>query len=262
MLVLLGEISFSVYLLHQILLFCYSTNITSFAHLPNILSLSIFWSILLLASYLMWALIEMPCRRLMLGQAQKKIHGTNAMRESWHSHLNLNRNTISATIILTCLLTWFYLSIENINRISPSDADNMTPKELQSVVGTRFGNLFMLRGVNIVYEDKGLRIEFVWESLVDQKLAYNNAIHFTNAKGDILTQADYVQPIDKVDAKRGAIWKDSIFISKDQLKGGESKLAITLYQPNILLPVDRGDRDWDNHRLLINLNTDKMHFTH
>jgi len=108
-LVLLGEISFSVYLLHQILLFCYSTHISSFPHLPNILSLSIFWVILLLASYLMWALIEMPSRRLILGQRQKKIHGTNAMRKSWHSHLNLNRNTISATIILTCLLAYIGL---------------------------------------------------------------------------------------------------------------------------------------------------------
>ena len=255
LLVLLGEISFSVYLLHQILLNYYRANITFFPHLPNIFSLTIFWVILLLSSYLMWALIEMPSRRLILGRGQKKIHGTNVMQESWRSHLNLNRNTISASIVLTCLLTTIYytMMIGSINSISPSDADIMTPKELKSVVGTRFGNLFALRGIKVEHKDDGLYIDLAWESLVEQKLTYSNSIHLTDANGNMLAQADYSQPMSRAKQKPGTIWKDSIFISKDKLKGGECKLAIALYRPNHLLPVDRGDRDWGNQRLLINL---------
>ncbi len=261
MLVLLGEISFSLYLLHQILLRYYQANITHFPHLPDILSLAIFWVTVLLASYLMWALIEMPGRRLLLGRGQKKIHGTKLMRESWHSHLNLNRNTMSAATILACLLVSIYFSMGNINLISPSDADVMTPKELQSIVGTRFGNLFALRGVKIEHKADGLHIELAWESLVAQKLAYTNGIHLTDATGNILVNAGYNQPMNRKDVKRGTIWKDSFFISKDKLKGGESKLAIALFphgHSEHLLLVDRGARDWGDRRLLITIRTAPM----
>jgi hypothetical protein len=253
-LVLLGEISFSIYLLHQILLRYYQSNISVFPKLPNVLSLAIFWGILLLASYLMWALIEMPGRRLMLGRDQKKIHGTKIMRASWHHHLNLNRNTISASIVLTCLIASIYFSMGNVNPISKADADAMTPKELQSVVGTRYGNMFVLRGVSITHNMEGLHIDLAWESLVEEKLIYTNGIHLTDAKGNILLQADYPQPTSRMGKKPGTIWKDHIFIAKDKLKGKESKLAITLYQMNQVLSVDRGDRDWENLRLLINLD--------
>ncbi|TAN64843.1 MAG: acyltransferase [Methylobacter sp.] len=256
-LVLLGEISFSLYLLHQIFLRYYQDNITAFPQLPNLLSLAIFWAIALLASYLMWALIEMPGRRFILGDGQKKMHGTQVMRASWYSHFNLNRNTVSAAIVLACLLTPIYFSLENINRISSSDADVMTPKELRSVMGTGFGNLFVLRGVKIVHQGEGLCIDLAWESLVEQELIYTNAIHITDANGNILAQADYKQPMSKMTPKQGTIWKDSILISADKLQSGDSKLAIALYphnQPKQLLPVDKGDRDWGNHRLLINLD--------
>lgn len=108
--VLLGEISFSLYLLHQILLRYYQANDANLPHLPNMISYAIFWTILLLASYLMWALIEMPGRRLMLGQGKNNMHGTKVMQESWHSHLNLNWKTMSAAIMLSCLIVSIYPS--------------------------------------------------------------------------------------------------------------------------------------------------------
>ena len=258
LLVLLGEISFALYLLHQILLRYYQANIASFPHLSNSLSLAIFWVIVLLASYLMWALIEMPGRRLILGVGQKEMHGTKAMRKSWHTHLNLNRRTIPAAITLAGLLTAIHFSMGNINHISPSEAAKITPQELRSVVGTRYGNLFALRGINVEHKSEGITIDLAWESLVEQKLVYTNAIHLTDTNGNILVQADYKQPMNRVSLKPGSIWKDLIFISKDKLKGGEKKLAIALFQ-NVnnsvsnLLPVDRGNRDWDGKRLIVPL---------
>jgi hypothetical protein len=205
----------------------------------------------------MWAFIEMPGRRLLLRLGgQRKIHGTKIMRESWHSHLNLNRNTLSATTVLVCLLVSIYFSMGNFNPISPSDADMMTSKELKSVMGTRFGNLFALRGVKIEHQADGLHIALAWESLVDQELSYTNAIHLTDVDGNTLLQADYKQPMSKMDVKQGAIWKDEVFIPENKLKGNESKLAIALYQNSkSLLFVDQGDRDWGYTRLLINLGS-------
>jgi len=253
-LVLLGEISFSVYLLHYMLLEYYGENFASFPHLPNLLSLAIFWTILLLSSYLMWALIEMPCRRLMLGRGAGNIHGSKVMLESWHSHLNLNRKSLSAAAILTCMVTAIYFSIGNVQRISPSDADAMTPSVLKYVVGTRFGDLFMLRGVKIMHKQEGLAIYLAWESLVEQKLTYSNGVFLTDVNGNNLINFNYKQPLHRDAEKQGDIWTDSFIFPASQLKGGERKLAIVVFQGDSdPLLVDRGERDWGSRRLLIDL---------
>jgi peptidoglycan/LPS O-acetylase OafA/YrhL len=69
--VLLGEISFSIYLLHQIFLRHYETHLSYFSDVPNLLAAFIFSVVLLLASYLMWVFIEIPCRRLILGKMNR-----------------------------------------------------------------------------------------------------------------------------------------------------------------------------------------------
>jgi hypothetical protein len=112
-LVLLGEISFSMYLLHVTLLRYYQANMAAFPHLPNAVSFVVFWVILLLSSYLMWALVEMPSRRLMLGQRRTAIHATNAMRESWKIHLNWNSNTGIAMIALSCMFGALFFSFDH-----------------------------------------------------------------------------------------------------------------------------------------------------
>jgi len=257
-LILLGEISFSIYLIHQILLRYYQANITIFPHLHNSLLLVIFLAVLLLASYLMWAFIEMPGRRFIIGREQKKIHATKAMRESWKSHLNLNRKTLSASTILSVLIAAIYFSMGNVNRISAYDADVMTTTESQSLVGTRFSDLFSLRGIQVIRKNEGLTIDLAWESLVEQKLAYTNGIHLTDVNGNMIVPADYKQPMSRTKIKQGVIWKDTIFIPAGKLSGKESKLAIALYphnHPEKLLPVDRGNRDWGNRRLLIDLGS-------
>ena len=253
--VLLGEISFSLYLLHQILLRYYQINLSVFPVLPNMLSLAIFWTVVLLASYLMWSLIEMPCRRWMLGRGQKEIHGTKVMLQSWHSHLNLNRKTLSAAAVLTCLVVSINFTLENNpNRISEAEADSTTPNNLKSLVGTRFGDQFLLRGVGIVHKQEGLFIYLAWESLVKQDLTYTTRLYLTDIDGNNLFFASLKQPKTRTAEKSGALWGETMLLPADKLRGMESKLAIAVYQVSSdPLRVDRGNRDRDNHRLLIDL---------
>ncbi len=64
--VLLGEISYSIYLIHFTLLRCYWDNLPAFASFPGWLSYGVYWMLLLLISYLVWLLIERPCRTLLV----------------------------------------------------------------------------------------------------------------------------------------------------------------------------------------------------
>jgi len=100
-LVLLGEISYSCYLIHHILLYTYHANAAKFAHVPDAAAFSIFLVVLFLASYLLWALVEMPGRRLLAGR--RTIHGTPAMRRSWRVFLRPSRPLFAGITLILVL---------------------------------------------------------------------------------------------------------------------------------------------------------------
>jgi peptidoglycan/LPS O-acetylase OafA/YrhL len=109
-LVLLGEISFSIYLLHQIFLRYYVANIIAPPYLPKSVEIAIFWTILILASYLMWATIETPCRRLILGYTSINPNGAEIVRQFWRNFVSLVRITRVAAVSLVLLVSAIYLT--------------------------------------------------------------------------------------------------------------------------------------------------------
>ena len=108
-LVLLGEISFSLYLLHLMFLNYYRVNVSAHIHLPSHISFSIFLIFLLLCSYLMWVCIEMPGRRLIVGQG--KIHGNSIMKQSWSDNAIFSPRSLIASLALFTITSFVYLSI-------------------------------------------------------------------------------------------------------------------------------------------------------
>ena len=108
-LVLLGEISFSIYLIHKIILNYYSVKVAGITQLPNPVAYCVFVIVLMLVSYLMWTCIEMPGRRLILGH--RNIHGTTVMKKSWHDHFTLSRRTLLAGLALFLMIGLVYLSM-------------------------------------------------------------------------------------------------------------------------------------------------------
>lgn len=108
-LIVLGEISFSLYLIHQTLLSYYRINITEFSSIPNPIAFSIFIFVLLLSSYLMWTFIEMPGRRLVIGSL--KIHGTTVMKKSWQDNLAFSWKTTFAGLALCSIIGAIYFTI-------------------------------------------------------------------------------------------------------------------------------------------------------
>lgn len=64
-LVFLGEVSFSIYMLHHILLRTYQFHRPSLPALPPLVAFAAYLAVVLLASALAWRLIERPCRSLL-----------------------------------------------------------------------------------------------------------------------------------------------------------------------------------------------------
>ncbi|MBN1828984.1 MAG: acyltransferase [Deltaproteobacteria bacterium] len=66
--VLLGEISFSMYLLHQILIRYYRVRLESATSFPGWAQYLYFWVMVLAGSYLLWETVEKPMRRKITGR--------------------------------------------------------------------------------------------------------------------------------------------------------------------------------------------------
>jgi peptidoglycan/LPS O-acetylase OafA/YrhL len=65
--VLLGEISFSLYLLHMLVCHYYVIHPGPFVSVPPRLLYAGYWLVVLLAAYVGWAIVEVPCRRAIVG---------------------------------------------------------------------------------------------------------------------------------------------------------------------------------------------------
>jgi peptidoglycan/LPS O-acetylase OafA/YrhL len=98
-LVVLGEISFSLYLIHQTLLSYYRNYPQDFLSLPAAPAFVAFLIILLAFSYLLWLLVEIPGRNVLLGR--KPIHGSVQMQKDWQTGTGTTRNTVLVAMALT-----------------------------------------------------------------------------------------------------------------------------------------------------------------
>jgi peptidoglycan/LPS O-acetylase OafA/YrhL len=61
-LVLLGEASFALYLVHQILITFYYLNLPHFAGIPDLALCVSYWALSIGAAFALWAFIEKPAR--------------------------------------------------------------------------------------------------------------------------------------------------------------------------------------------------------
>ena len=71
-LVLLGEISFSVYLTHQVIFRCIVMNPKWLEGWPNYIQMAAYWAFTLMVSYLLWQIVEKPCQRAMRSLFKKQ----------------------------------------------------------------------------------------------------------------------------------------------------------------------------------------------
>jgi peptidoglycan/LPS O-acetylase OafA/YrhL len=77
-LVIGGEISFSIYLLHQPLLFAYEARKQEMPALPDGVAFALYLGVVWLASFVVWRVVEMPARRFIVGD---RLHGSSVVTQ-------------------------------------------------------------------------------------------------------------------------------------------------------------------------------------
>ena len=140
-----------------------------------------------------------------------------------------------------------------LNRMKPPILKDFFASPETQLKNIRFGDEFVLLGLRMIDIKRCQTLQLVWKSLKKQSLSYINAIHLVNKDGKILTGFDYPQNRAETVVNPGDIWLDDVGIPRAKMEDA-SALAIGIYTKKTgLLPIDRGERDWDGKRLLISL---------
>ncbi len=254
-LVLAGEISFSMYLLHQMLLAVVSRNESYLTNFSDPVQLVAFFALLLSLSNLMWVWVEVPGRRLLLSGGP--VHGSSTLKKSWNHHLPTGRGSIVAGAILLSVVGAFQYAVRTHPGLVQSDqmtADVMTPEGLRANVDARFEDFVRLAGASIDCDASRMRVLLVWEKLGDRSGLHTNAVHFVDAAGTILGQADYPVPKGLPRLAVGGFWQDEVIVPLPKVDARATAVAIGVYNSaNELLVTQHALTDWGGRRLLFNI---------
>jgi peptidoglycan/LPS O-acetylase OafA/YrhL len=225
-LVLLGEISYSMYLIHQIIIVWFDRNLWQFAPVPFPIGFLAYTAIVLLVAYLIWRLVEMPMRRLLMGQ--QVIH--------WASARTAAPKTLRGPLIAAVALAAVFFGWKHAPAIATAPA---TP--VPEFAGARFGDQVELRSYELACMWGSLEIRTQWARLPgNDGRKLNHAVHLRDDTGKIVGNFDYPSPPWDGTVDAAGVRSDRTVISLDTLRKGSS-LAIGMYQPAAgLLPVDVG----------------------
>jgi peptidoglycan/LPS O-acetylase OafA/YrhL len=268
--VLLGEISFSVYLMHQILLDWYAAHVRQFAAVPTWLAYSFYWALMLLASYLIWAAIERPFRKAIVqhwppwrrrpgaGPAEARhaleVPGGRA-RSRFAVLLDPGPRVIATTALLVAGLAAVALYHDHVVRGAQRRAAAALEASLVQALpqsrNVKFGNEFLLAGaVFSRRSDGGLDMMLTWQALKATTLRYQVAVHLL-AGDRIVNQADHPQDVQQRRVTTDETWTDLVHLPP---LGDAAEVGIALHtgDGHALLP-DHGVRDWGGNRLRLPL---------
>jgi len=241
-LVWLGEISYSIYLLHYPIMEYFTSNRLTFDGMDKRLVFSLYIILILVCSDLNYALVEKPMRRWL---RKPVFHTKDAVLSFLKRNLAFSprRYFLAAEAILAFCIVLFTMNAKTQINFTLMDL----PKDIH------FGERFVLEKASIGTSSSGaLIVRPSWRSLAEQRLNFLVGVHLIDENGAILSQQDYIQAGGFAHVNQA--WTDTIYIPEASLKNVTGvALALAEQKTSGLLPVDRGERDWKNHRLILSL---------
>jgi peptidoglycan/LPS O-acetylase OafA/YrhL len=245
-LVWLGEISYSIYLVHKIVISYYIENALAFAPLPNWFIYAVFWVATILIAHIMYTLIELPSRVFLVrlwpqhpvhplshrDAARSRPLGFSLLR-SWRGVLV----SVVALALIAAPIAWVARHRLSIATVDRAYAEALAARGLREARQIRFGEHFLLVGADLQATDRGLRIELVWQSQATQRLQYSTRIELRNGPGKVVGRADYPQAELQDLVEQGTQWRDIITIPPEELQDA-TELALFL-APSTMLKVDQ-----------------------
>ncbi len=262
--VLLGELSFSIYLFHLPVLMYFQEHYDKNkegALVTAIIAASIIYFALARVNFI---LIEMPCRKAIIDLGRIFLFDKQG---SWWTKMQAARQSLGKAFKLPlvraieiALLAAVIAATCIANYVQDRHFRFVNEKKVAANLGLSdyayrqvcFGQAFALRGLIKKESKDGIHMRMFWQSLRDQKLEYGNGIHLLDNKGQVLSYHDYFQDDLERHVKKGQFWQDEYFISAEKLKNAAAiGLAVYSTKPLAMLVVTGGPVDKSGRRMYI-----------
>jgi peptidoglycan/LPS O-acetylase OafA/YrhL len=254
--VLLGEISYAVYMLHPIPASWYHLHVTAFDEVPGWRVYLAYWVVVLLGSHLLWAGVERPLRAWIVGLwpapgAPRRT--ARAGRSLWERLTTPGPVGLLAEAALLAAVV-----VPVLGRGMPGPA--VRPLDLGAAAvlaqhcptearDARFGGRLALRGAEVARTTFGLRVKLAWQTLGGPPENLTVRVQGLGPGGELRWQCD--RPAGPP-AAGGALW-----LQKESLPawtvGDSVNVAVSAFSPSATLPIDRGPRGYSGYALLLPL---------
>lgn len=170
--VFLGEISFGVYILHWPMLKYAQAHWHEYQTLPGWQALALYWAVLLGLSWWLYAFVEQPARRWLVGLWPKGPAGEFAGWRPALGALARSRTARAAagTLALVALILVAGLrgARGTFRFVNPERVESFVKFAPYSTRGVRFGDYYLLRGATAHRVPNGIELRAVWECLKTQ----------------------------------------------------------------------------------------------
>jgi peptidoglycan/LPS O-acetylase OafA/YrhL len=249
-LVLLGEISFAVYMLHPLLLAWFQQHAAAFDEVPRRWTYPAFWLLLLLGSHLLWAAVERPARVLLVGLWPKPGEtgrvGAQAGRSLWDRLAAPGRRWLlgEALLLAALLAPVLYLSARPTGRfVGPDDAFAVARAGSPEARDAHFGPGLVLRGAELKRTHSlDLRVKLVWQPLGEPPPGALVRVQLLDREGAVRYQCDRPLGDGRLLRPGKALWQQKELAPVWAVEDAEA-LAVSVFGPTaVLLPPDRGPR--------------------
>jgi len=228
-LVVLGEASYAMYLLHDPLIISLKGNNVPFLTTAGILNAAVLSLIIIAVALAGYTFVETPWRKAIMRWGRDKFP----------------RNLKWQSAGLACAIALLYCAHSGKFDQPYTSLREHFAQPVAEVTHIAFGDSAQLDTLYMWKVPQGIEVCTHWHALAKPDEGANLGVHIVDEQGKILHQLDHAF---RRNEQRD--WQDRFVIPADQLVGAKS-IALALFKdPNQTLQVSSGPRDWGGHRLL------------
>jgi peptidoglycan/LPS O-acetylase OafA/YrhL len=230
-LVLLGELSFGIYMLHGVFITFLGVN---FPQRQSIFDCAVFLVTLFAAAHLMFEIVEKPMRKLMIKKGQSILNHLDRIRnkdkeqsgqtkkaspvkaEHWKRRLLLGLEALA-------LVVFVFFNLPTVHRLSDTEARTLT--KAATVKNVVLPPYLKCRDATAAVSGETLSLTLVWESLQAQEINFNVIATVLDSQGRTLALKTYCQDGRHSRLKAGDCWTENLNFS---ITPGQTPAVIAL----------------------------------
>lgn len=245
-LVVLGELSFGMYMLHCVLL---SYRSISFPQERSVTAFLLFVITLLLSAHFMWFAIERPVRRLIISVGDdvfglKSNDGESRcllqrLTATLAENLKPGKRAVWGLLEGAALASFIYFSLPALHTVPAHEAEAAIARLPASARDVSYPPYLSCRSAYACRSQAGARVQLVWQALADQPLDFSVQAAALDHTNHVVGRLTYKQAPRKDRVTRGTIWVENFDVS---VKPGTTarEIAITMRQgkKKAVLPGD------------------------